>query len=221
MDWLTDYPYVREVSIRCDRSLFSFEQVEHYLLSRKVHHREVARLLVLRRTPALSPDIMPTDQELSAAKGLRDVDYDRIFFYVEAFHINAASVLKLLWIPAKDRKKNRNATRAQRCDHLWRELSIRGRYVIENPDFRNDVEHFDERTNRLVALARNYFADMVVEPDTFGAPGHAPDQSFRAIDENTMEYTFYKRPFDLETAATELQEIGGKAKAWLSARHLL
>lgn len=219
VDMHVAYPFVREVALRCRHAKRAFSNLRSELAKRSQLVTELQAASQAMLDQAKATGELDSAAYDAAKVALNDV-YDPIFLNVETFLINAANVSKLLWISSKSRAKPENTGWAQRCDDLRAELGLSGTYMIESPDFRNDLEHFDSRLDELIASGDLTFADMNILPLGSGYKGATPKQSLRHLDENTMIFSFYEKPFDLGAALTEIEDIESKASAWLASHQL-
>jgi len=138
-----------------------------------------------------------------------------VFYHIQTFLITAAMVSKLLWPPQSNRRA--------RGVRLRTELGLRGDLTVRTREFRDHIEHFDERLHdyekpQHPELGGPLYLDLVVSP-TSDIPSYQTWEKHRFLHSESRKFHFYGKALPLADVASELEEIRGKCHDWLVSHH--
>lgn len=136
-------------------------------------------------------------------------DIPGAFRHLHAFCMHVAAVSKLIWPP--------NRLHKNRQRKLIQELAIGSTSPLKDREFRNQLEHYDDRLHEWYATSpRKGYLDRSILP--VNAVAGLPDQDrFRVIDPMTFTFYFWNRPYKLCVLRQEIERIQRAAQRWLAA----
>jgi predicted DNA-binding protein YlxM (UPF0122 family) len=131
----------------------------------------------------------------------------RVFFSVHAFLSHAANVSKFFW-PSRKASKSRG-------EFLREELNIDNNSPIRLRNFRNHLEHYDERLEDWASSSqRKNIVDRNIMPRN-AISGIDPEDFHRNLDPQTLKFYFRGEDYDLSAIAEALEQTRGRAQDWL------
>ncbi|MBM4512223.1 hypothetical protein GS445_02075 [Rhodococcus hoagii] len=149
---------------------------------------------------------------------------DRAFAAAQAILTSAALVSKMLWMSApkpnpSEEDERQAAQSKERCKTLRRELGIKSIPVLESRRVRNSFEHFDAHLDTFFGDSPNTtVADRNIGPKDMIVIAGAPPRYLRHLDPERHEVSVLSETVSLLEVVQAVEEVAGKANAWLSAR---